>query len=217
LKEIYEKVEKALQDDYRVERKASALRVRDKAGDDPGTDFHIDVVPGRYMDGESGDVFLYQHGVEKERLKTNLEKHIRHVKKSGVVDAIRLMKLWRFLHGLSVKHFALELLVIELLLSREGASLTRQLTHVWTKFRDESDGLSIKDPANENNDLSELLNAQVRFELSSVARSTLKLIETSGWAAVFGRLEGSEDADQKTSKLHAAVASVSTPTKPWSA
>jgi hypothetical protein len=217
LKEIYEKVEQVLEAEYRVERKASALRLYDKAGDDPGMDFHIDVVPGRYIDGQSGDVFLYQHGVEKERLKTNLEKHIRHVKDSGVINAIRLMKLWRFLNGLRIKHFALELLVIDLLSGKTGGSLTSQLTHVWTKFRDESDSLSITDPANENNDLSELLNVLVRSELSSIARSTLSLIETSGWEAVFGKLEKPEDVEQKKSKLQAAVASVTSPTKPWSA
>lgn len=216
LKEIYGRVENALSDDYRVERKASALRLRDKVGDDPGMDFHIDVVPGRYIDGESGDVFLYQNGVERERLKTNLEKHIRHVKASGVIGAIRLMKLWRFLHGLRIKHFALELLVIDLLSDKKGESLTNHLTHVWTKFRDESDSLSIEDPANENNDLSELLNTQIRSELASVARLTLTLIDTTGWEAVFGKLEGAGE-NQNASRLRAAVASVNTPTRPWSA
>ncbi len=216
LKEIYERVEKALSDNYRVERKASALRLRGKAGHDPGMDFHIDVVPGRYIDGESGDVFLYQHGVEKERLKTNLEKHIRHVKDSGVRGAIRLMKLWRFMHGLGIKHFALELLVIDLLSGKKGESLTSQLTHVWTKFRDESENLSIEDPANENNDLSDLLNAQVRSELASIARSMLQLIETTGWEAVFGKLEEASE-NQNASRIRAAVASVNTPTRPWSA
>ena len=216
LKEIYEETEKALQGDYRVERKPSALRLHDKAGSEPGLDFHIDVVPGRYIDGDSGDVYIHQHGAEKERLKTNIEKHIAHVKGSGVIDAIRLMKLWRCRNGLTIKHFVLELLVIDLLGSKKGSSLTAQLTHVWMKFRDESDKLSVKDPANENNDLSQLLNAGVRAELSAVARSTLNLIDNSGWEAVFGKLQTSESSEAKQSKLQAAVASVSTPTKPWS-
>lgn len=217
LKEIYEKAEKALQDDYRIERKPSALRLRDKAGDQPGQDFHIDVIPGRYIDGQSGDVFIYQHGAEKERLKTNLEKHIAHVKDSGVVDAIRLMKLWRCRNGLTIKQFVLELLVIDLLSGKKSATLTSQVTHVWKKFRDESDSLSVTDPANENNDISELLNAGVRAQLSSVAKSTLNLIETSGWEAEFGKLEDSGSGDEKKQKLQAAVAAVSTPTKPWAA
>jgi hypothetical protein len=62
LKELYEETEMALQDSYRVERKPSALRLRDKAGGGPGLDFHIDVVPGRYINGDSGDVYIYQYG-----------------------------------------------------------------------------------------------------------------------------------------------------------
>jgi len=216
LKEIYEETEKALQANYRVERKPSALRIHDISGANPGLDFHIDVVPGRYIDGETGDVYIYQHAAEKERLKTNIEKHIAHVKDSEVVEAIRLMKLWRCRNGLTIKHFALELLVIDLLSGKKRASLTSQLTHVWTKFRDESDSLSVTDPANENNDLSELLNSRVRSQLSIVARSTLDLIGSGGWEAVFGKLATDDSETQKQSKLQAAVASVSTPTKPWS-
>lgn len=217
LKEIYEETERALQEHYRVERKPSALRLRDKGGSDPGFDFHIDVVPGRYIDGDSGDVFIYQHAAEKERLKTNIETHIAHVQNSGVIDAIRLMKLWRCRNGLTIKHFALDLLVIALLSGKRSASLTSQLTHVWTKFRDESDGLSVSDPANENNDLSELLNSGVRSQLATVARATLSLVEDSGWEAVFGKLAEDGANGEKKAKLQAAVASVTTPTKPWSA
>jgi hypothetical protein len=217
LKEIYEETEKALQEFYRVERKPSALRLREKEGSDPGLDFHIDVVPGRYIDGDSGDVYLYQYAAEKDYLKTNLETHITHVKDSGVVDAIRLLKLWRCRNGLTIKHFVLELLVIDLLSAKKGSNLTTQLTHLWTKLRDESDKLSVKDPANENNDLAQLLNAGVRAELSVVARSTLNLIENGGWEAVFGKLVGPESGEEKRSRLQAAVASVSTPTRPWSA
>ena len=215
LKEIYEETEKALQADYRVERKPSALRLRDKAGAMPGLDFHVDVVPGRYIDGKTGDVFIYQHAADKDRLETNLEKHIGHVKDSGVVDAIRLAKLWRYLNGIGIKTFALELLVIDLLAKEKSTSLTSQLTEVWTKFRDDSDSLGITDPANEGNDLSELLNAGVRLQLATVAKKTLSVVTTAGWESVFGKLE-SGDGKEAKAKLSAAVTAVSAPTKPWS-
>lgn len=215
LKDIYEQTEKALQNDYQIERKASALRLRGKTGDLTGLDFHVDVVPGRFIDGDDGDVFIYQHAAEKDRLRTNLEKHIEHVKDSGVVDAIKLMKLWSRRRALGVKTFVLELLVIDLLAKRKSASLSAQLTHVWQKFRDESTSLSVKDPTNENNDLSKILNDVVKAQLSTAAGATLSLIEASGWESVFGRLEDSDDAGGKQQKLQAAVAAVSRPTKPW--
>ncbi len=100
LKEIFENVSNKLSEDYYVEPKTSAVRLRDKKNK---VDFHIDVVPGRYVDDTKSDCFIYQNGADKERLKTNLSVHIEHVKNSGVVPAIRLLKLWKVRRGLRVK------------------------------------------------------------------------------------------------------------------
>jgi tRNA nucleotidyltransferase (CCA-adding enzyme) len=155
VQEIYESVERALKTKYQTRRKGCAIRLLDA---EDNTDFHIDVVPGRFVDGDDGDVFLYPSSSDKERLKTNLEKHIAHVKDSGVVDAIRLMKLWKARRGIDVRTFPLELLTIDQLEKKKDKSLPDQLTHVWTQFRDHMDELQIKDPANpEGNDLSDLL------------------------------------------------------------
>lgn len=78
LQELYENVEKALQKDYTVERKASALRVKDpstKPTKGFAEDLHIDVVPGRFTDNKKADVFLHRTTGDKERLKTNLQVH----------------------------------------------------------------------------------------------------------------------------------------------
>jgi hypothetical protein len=187
LQEIYENVEAALADDYMVTRKPSALRLKSRNLNDWATDFHIDVVPGRFIDEKNEDVFLYRSSGEKGRQKTNLDVHIEHVKNSGVTDAIRLEKLWRARNFLSVRHFVLELLTIELLKGKKSLDLPEQLKHVWTELRDNVENITIEDPANPTgNDLSELFNASVRQELSSTARRTLDQIERSGWEAVFG-------------------------------
>ena len=218
LKDIYYNTKAALQNDYLVEEKPSALRLKSRDVNEWGTDFHIDFVPGRYTDDEQSDTFLYQSSGEKCRLKTNLETHIAHVKDSGVIDAIRLMKLWRVRNGLVaiVKNFALELLTIKLLEGKKGSALTDQMKYVWTELRDNHASLSIEDPANpEGNDLAELLSDAVRQSLSSVASSTLALIEKSGWESVFGSIESEEDADRKSQSLRQAAAAVVTPSKPW--
>jgi hypothetical protein len=187
LQEIYENVEAALADDYLITRKPSALRLKSKSLSDWATDFHIDVVPGRFIDEKNEDVFLYRSSGEKGRQKTNLDVHIEHVKNSGVTDAIRIEKLWRARNFLSVRHFVLELLTIKLLKSKKSLDLSEQLKHVWTELRDNVDAITIEDPANPNgNDLSELFNASVRQELASTAKRTLEQIERSGWEAVFG-------------------------------
>jgi hypothetical protein len=184
LEEIYNNTSKALAPNYLIELKPSALRLKDWDPQRYGVDFHIDLVPGRFIDDSKTDTFLYQSSAEKKRLKTNLDVHLSHVKDSDVVDAIRLVKLWRGRKALMFKTFVLELLVIRLLKEKRSASLAHQLEHVWTEFRDHADSLSVEDPANPtDNDLSELLNDSVRFNLSSVAAFTLQTIQDAGWGS----------------------------------
>ena len=56
LRDIYEEVEGVLASKYLTQRKASAIRLLDAQS---GADFHVDVVPGRFVEGKDGDVFLY--------------------------------------------------------------------------------------------------------------------------------------------------------------
>lgn len=211
LKDIYDNAAKALEKEYSVLRKTSALRLRDREL----LDFHIDVVPGRFTDDTKGDCFLYQESGEKCRLKTNLDVHIAHVRESGVLDAVRVLKLWKARKALQVKQFAFELLIIKLLADRKKKSLTDQLTHVWTQLRDLGDPVAVEDPANPSgNDLTALLSGFVWSELQSVAGATLTVIEQSGWERIFGKVDEGND---KRAAVKTAVASVRTPTKPWCA
>lgn len=215
LEDIYNNTYDVLSINYLVERKGSALRLKDKNPDTYGQDFHIDVVPGRYIDGDDGDVFLYRSTGEKKRLKTNLDIHIAHVKDSGVIDAIRLMKLWRVRNNIPIKNFALDLLTIDLLKKKKNVLLTSQLEHVWVEFRDHSDSLSIEDPANPSgNDLSEMLNDSVRQCLKDMATSTLAILESNGWEAIFGKVEKTSDEDKKKS-LERIAANIARPSKPY--
>jgi len=218
LEEIYESVAQALEKKYIVERKVSALRVKDRSTTESlglAQDLHIDVVPGRFTSDGGDNVFLHRTTGDKERLKTNLQVHIDHIRESGVRPAIRLMKLWNVRNGIGAKTFVLELLVVKLLKERKSATLAEQLEHVWTQLRDNADDLAVEDPANPNgNNLKPLLD-QVRHLLSSVAATTLSLIENSGWKAVFGKLEDEGDGEGRRAALKAAAVHVKNPTKPW--
>lgn len=217
LEVIYENVAKTLSQNYEVERKTSALRVKDsstKAAKGFAADLHIDVVPGRFTSDDENEVFLHQNAGNKERLKTNLQVHIDHIKGSGVTPAIRLMKLWNVRNGISAKTFVLELLVVRLLAERKSSGLASQLQHVWTEFRDKPDDLAVEDPANPTgNDLKPVLD-RVRYRLSSVAATTLDSIERQGWEAVFGSAE-EEGPDAKRYSLKTAAARATNPTRPW--
>jgi hypothetical protein len=218
LEEIYDNVARVLNKKYAVERKTSALRVKDlstKESKGFAQDLHIDIVPGRFTGNDGDDVFLHRTDGDKSRLKTNLQVHIDHIKGSGVRPAIRLMKLWNIRNGIGTKTFILELLVVKLLQEEKKVSLSDQLTHIWTEFRDNSQALSVEDPANPSgNDLKPILD-QSRHRLSDVAATTLSLIETSGWESVFGKLGESGDPGERKAALKAAAARTTNPTKPW--
>lgn len=214
LEDIYNNARAALQKKYVVEPKTSALRLMDADPTRRGLDFHIDVVPGRFTDDSKTDAYLYQSNADKKRLKTNINVHISHVRDSGVTDAIRLVKLWKVRNGIAIKTFILELAVIKLLTNQKKSSLDAQLTHVWTKLRDQIDDLVVEDPANpQGNDLSGAL-AGAKDSLRTVARRTLSLIESSGWETVFGSVDKKSDNDMQAS-LRRVASTVSTPTRPW--
>ncbi len=213
LKEIYENVETALKEKYNTTRKGSAIRLWDPAGK---IDFHIDVVPGRFVDGNEGDVFLYRSSGDKERLKTNLDIHVAHVRDSGVVDAIRLAKLWREHNSIPIKTFALELLVIKILEKKKKSTLSEQMLHVWEQLRDNSANLSIEDPANPTgNDLSELLSEGLIKQLSSTASRTTQTIESTGWESVFGSARIDKTQRTEALKRIAVATPISVKAKPW--
>ena len=216
LQEIYENVRNCLNKGYIVEEKTSALRLKGNTSDDYMRDFHIDVVPGRFTDESKSDGFIYQKAAEKSRLKTNLDLHIEHVRDSGVIDAIRLLKLWKVRKGLKLKQFVFELLIIDLLSGMRSKSISDQLMHVWEEIAASADPISVEDPANPSgNDLSEVVKA-AWSELKSEATNTLNTIKWSGWEAVFGTVTASKSATV-VERAQRASAVVSTPNKPWCA
>lgn len=210
LKDIFESVAKALRSKYDVREKTSALRLRRKDG--TGSDLHIDVVPGRFASDEKSDCYLYQNGGDKERLKTNLDTHIEHVRDSGVVEALRLLKLLRVRRGLTVKQFAWELLAIKLLKKQKDKALADQLDHVLAEIEAAENAISIEDPANPTgNDLMPLLQS-VWPELRNMAREVRATVARAGWQGVFGAVE---TKSARVDRLQAAAATVRVPIKPW--
>jgi len=217
LRDIYENTQRALSKEYLVETKASALRLKSLDPNEYGIDFHIDVVPGRFVDDSKSDAYLYRSTGEKSRLKTNLQVHIDHVRNSGCVDEIRLGKLWKVKQGLFIKNFVLELLIIEILEAADANDgLDGNLLTLWETLRDDVADVQIEDPANPSgNDLSELLDDSVRSQLSNAAAGTLTTIEQSGWEAVFGPVD-STDEGSKAGAIRATAGAISSPAKPWS-
>lgn len=210
LEDIFFNVANALRGSYDVREKTSALRLRSL---DATSDLHIDVVPGRFTSDDREDCYLYQNGADKCRLKTNLDTHIAHVRESGVVDALCLLKLLRVRRGLSVKQFVWELLAIELLKNKKKSGLADQLGHVLQSIEEAEETIAIEDPANPTgNDLMPLLEA-CWSELRYMAQSVRADVANNGWRAIYGELESEKAA--RAARLKSAAATVRTPIQPW--
>lgn len=210
LKDIYKNVKAALEESYTVEEKRSALRLRST---DDDIDFHIDVVPGRFTDDDEQDAYLFQAEGEKNRLKTNLDTHIKHVRNSGHADVIAILKLMVVNYNLTkVKTFVLELAAIDVLDGADTSDLTERVELVLTAFRDDIGNITVKDPANpEGNDLSGIWSDQAKTELEETATHVLEVVEDDGWESVFA-LEEDEAAEADVKE---AAAKVKGGSKPW--
>lgn len=214
LEEIYDNVADLLETDYQVERKRSALRLKTKKG----KDLKIDIVPGRYVGNIGTDVFLHQNEGDKERLKTNLEVHIAHVRNSGCTDVIQLGKLWRTRNDILIRTFPLELLIIDVMSENNFGTLQDRFERVLTAFRDEIDDMTIEDPANPTgNDLSFALTDELRDTLRDVAEDTLAAAGKHGWEHVFGALPTAKVAAlPRVAALTAAATALGGAAPPWS-
>lgn len=219
LKDIRGDVSDHLAAEYIVKSKSSAERILDLKGSNSPQDFHIDVVPGRRIEGSS-NVFLHVASEDKERIMTNLKIHIDEIKNSGCVPIIRLVKLWAHRNNLQIRTFVLELFVIKVLKGSSAKNdLEKSLLKVIEAFRDDFSSTRLEDPANTNNIVSTLVTSTDKASLSSCAKSTLDLINGSdserNWHQIFN--EPFVDEIKNNNNAVAYTPGVAfKPSKPWS-
>jgi len=215
LEDIFNNVKRVLKEKYEVEAKTSAIRIKSKEKDHLGEDFHIDVVPGRFTDDTKHDAFLYVKSKEKGRQKTNLKKHIKHIKSSGVVDTIRLAKFWNVREGLGLKTFVLELLVVKALKDKnDNDGFDSCLKTFWAYLRDHRASLCVEDPANPyGNDLSDYIDG-IRDKLCDAAEEALDFVDADKWESIFGSAE-TMTRTARIEVLNRTVQTQTNPAKPW--
>jgi len=130
----------------------------------------VDLVPGVKHEGNTEDHWLYVNRAGRERIQTNIDKHISLVRNSGRVDEIRVIKLWRKLHSLDICSFYLELAVIEALNGYRSGQVASNVLRVLDYLRDDFAGARFVDPANSNNIISDELTAQEKSVIAGQAR-----------------------------------------------
>lgn len=189
LKEIREGLATHLKNKYLTESKASAERITNLKGLSAPDAYHIDVVPGRFIEGTK-DVFLHVAYGEKERMQTNLKTHIDHIVNSKCAPIIRLAKLWAHRNNIGIKTFVLELFVIHALSGIQHKNdLQKSFAKVLEAFRDDFETVQLIDPANTNNVVSRLVSPAEKSFIAHAAQEALSTLavtnDTKKWKAVF--------------------------------
>lgn len=189
LKDIHKDVYEYLEKEYKLEKRSSAIRIWDLKNSDVSEDYHVDVVPGRFIEGTS-DVFLPVTTDERDRIQTNLKTHIDYIKNSGCVEIIRLFKLWKKRNKVNLKTFILEVFIVETLKDFDKKnSLQESVLKVLIDLKHEFPTKRLVDPANSGNVLSEIMTSIEKNIVSNMADNALKIINNSNilsnWKEVF--------------------------------
>lgn len=129
----------------------------------------IDLVPGRIQSGYQNYHSLYRRKADSWT-QTNVKIHIDTVAKSGRVEEIRAIKLWRDLHNLAFSSFYLELSVIEALKGRSTNALASNVMHALNDLATNLSERRIIDPANSNNIISDDLSPIEKTAIENQAR-----------------------------------------------
>jgi len=191
LKEIHDEVEEALSSVYLTERKASAIRIK-KNESGVESDYHIDVVPGKFIDGDDGDAFLHVAYGDKERIQTNIDTHIAYIKNSGFQNVIKLLKLWKVRNTLPLKTFVAEILTVKTLTdSKKDSNYAVQLKTILEELRDNLESIKLEDPANSKNIVSQTMDAGEKSFIAAKAEIALNTLDQNqddellGWKKIF--------------------------------
>lgn len=146
LGELYWDVHRRLADGgYQIVPRTVALRLPYNGA------FHVDVVPGRAQDHTFRYATLYRNATPSGSLQTSLKVHIEAVKDAGLSDTVRLMKLWKLRHRLSISTFAIEIVVWRAMRGVRRDNLASAMLTTFNWIVNNLSDARLEDPANTNN------------------------------------------------------------------
>jgi len=148
----------------RPEAHSVAMRVRHKG-------VKIDLVPACLMDGNPREHTL--HNDSAAGIRTDVGQHVHLVSSSGRAQEICALKIWRERNSLDFPSLYLELTVLEALTGQRFGQLADNvltiLRYIAGRFRKET----VRDPANEDNVISDSLTASEKGMLGKAAGKAL--------------------------------------------
>ncbi|AMM50710.1 MULTISPECIES: hypothetical protein [Hymenobacteraceae] len=150
-----------------------------------GEDVLFDVTPGRKLASEStsdeNDIKLYLNlEDDPSSKKTNIHKQLDKITgRTNERDTIKLIKVWKFNHDFDLKSFLVELLTMEAFDKAEEVprGLWARLKMALEFIRDNIKTISLKDPGNSSNNVSDSLTTEAKEELREELEEMLEKIE----------------------------------------
>lgn len=137
------------------------------------SNYDIDIVPGRLIDGYRNYFNLYKNKTGTWIL-TNIYDNIKLIKESGRINEIIAIKIWRDRHGLDISSTLLELIVIRALKYQTTYDISSNVSKVLNYIKEEILSLKIEDPSNSNNILTDDLTLSSRFSIYKQAEKSSK-------------------------------------------
>jgi hypothetical protein len=142
--------------------------------------YDVDVVPAKRQSNVGGDHSLYRRKADTWT-KTNVGNHVNLVARSGRLEEIRIVKLWRAQKGLELPSFYLELTTIAALSGKHSGNLANNVWTMLQYLRDRFPNARVVDPANTSNIISDDLTAT---EKSSVAAAAARALVAKDWREI---------------------------------
>jgi len=200
LKEMYDDLFEALNEEFKDTATIREQKVSiglEFYVDSDGHTVYVDVVPGRelnqdqYAEDKKLNLFVKkQYGLFEEgsdRLRTNVNAQIENIRNraEGAADIrkiIRLLKVWKVNNNGKMKSFLIELITIKAFDKQDvSGSIWEKLQVVLEYIRDNIENVSLIDPGNGGNNVSDTLTD---FEKSSIKQDM---------DYILGRIEENED------------------------
>jgi len=169
LKAIFNSLGKCLSNHYKIRRQNVSFGINLNG-------LKVDVAVAQKRHGNTNFHSIYVSKTDSWK-QTNIQRHINDVSNSGRLDEIRLAKIWRELNELEFPSIYMEYLLIEILKYKPKNNLARNFHYTLSELAKNQQNnplfSRLKDPANSNNVLSELMTANEKNSIIFAARNSI--------------------------------------------
>jgi len=173
LKEIYESLYANFSTTYSAKKQNVSIGIHFQG-------IKLDLVPAKKMPN-----MTYPHSIYVSKLdtwtKTNIHKHITLIKKTPHKNIIKLIKIWRHLHGIEFPSFLLEMSVLGALKGRPIGRMDKKFQVVLEYLCGDFAFDKIYDPANTNNVISDTISD---VEKNAISQAAAESLEVNCWEKV---------------------------------